>query len=90
MPGTIPFIILVPIKVGYADITADISKIVCFMQSFHLLLQYKLAYLQWKYIEDDQLYWFDSSYMLKEFIAEEVLLSSFSKYFEFQKDIYYK
>lgn len=55
MPGTIPFIILVPIEVGYADIRADISKIVCFMQSFHLLLQYKLAYLQWKYIEDDQL-----------------------------------
>lgn len=90
MPGTIPFIILVPIKIGYADIRADIFKIVCFMRNFRLLLQYKLAYLQWKYIENYQLQWFDSSYMLKEFIAAEVLLSSSSEYFEFQKDMYRK
>lgn len=55
MPGAIPFIILVAIKVDYADIKEDIFKIVCFTWSFHLLLQYKLAYLQWKYIEDDKL-----------------------------------
>lgn len=55
MPGTIPFTILVPIEIVYADIRADIFKILWFMWSFRLLLQYKLAYLQWKYIEDDQL-----------------------------------
>lgn len=31
MPGTIPFIILVAIKIDYADIKGDIFKILCFM-----------------------------------------------------------